>query len=210
MWSDATLDELVDALLRLYPLKDERRTGWELRGIRGPERVAGHSWGVALLARCLAPVADRADDGPGLDRQRLLELAIVHDVGEAIVGDVATRVDSARQSMSDGEKRVAEREAARSLLAPFEPALFERWEEYERRSSREAAFVKDMDLLDMCLQALYYERRERYDPGPNDAFDRFEALDEFFATARPRVSTPLGRALYERIHARYREERCDG
>jgi putative hydrolase of HD superfamily len=59
-----------------------------------------------------------------------------------------------------------------------------------------------MDLVDMCLQALVYERQGRYDE--DGEFDsNYDRLDEFFATAEPRLSTEIGRDLYDLIRARY-------
>jgi putative hydrolase of HD superfamily len=183
----------LEALARAFALKDERRTGWELRGIYDPETVAGHSWGVALL--CLV-YSERA----GIDPDHALRLAVIHDIAEAETGDVATRVDPEKQTVSTEEKEAREREAIADLADPFD--FLSLWEEYEARESPEARFVKDMDLIDMCLQALVYEREERYEKGESDAFERFEDLDEFFATAEPRLTTDVGRELFSEIHGR--------
>ncbi|MEX2314675.1 MAG: HD domain-containing protein, partial [Thermomicrobiales bacterium] len=75
----------ADAILGFWSqalqLKRLRRTGWLDRGVAGPESVADHSWGVALLAWLLAR------DQPGLDRERVLLLGLVHDLPEAVAGD---------------------------------------------------------------------------------------------------------------------------
>jgi putative hydrolase of HD superfamily len=189
----------LDALLVALALKDESRTGWDLRGVRDPESVAAHSWGVAYLTLLYA-------DEAGVDRDRALRMAVLHDVGEAVVGDVATRVDPDRQSMGMEEKERREREAIEDLLGPFDGDLRDLWEEYEARDSPDARFVKDADLVDMCLQALHYEREGRYDPdAENDEFEAFDDLDEFFATAEPRLSTEVGRRLFEEIRERYED-----
>lgn len=202
MADDADADD-VDALLAALDLKDERRTGWQLRGVSDPESVAAHSWGVAYLALLYA-------DEAGVDPDRALRLAVLHDLGEAIVGDVATRVDDGKQSMPADEKRRRERAAAADLLGPFDGDLRDDWAEYEDRDSPEAAFVKDMDLVEACLQALHYERERRYDPdAPNDAFEEFDRLDEFFATAEPRLSTDVGRRLFAEIRERYEAAKDD-
>jgi len=62
-----------------------------------------------------------------------------------------------------------------------------------------------MDLVDMCVQALYYEREGRYDPDADDAFTEYDRLDEFFATAEPRLSTAVGRDLFDRLRAAYED-----
>ncbi|AUV80952.1 phosphohydrolase [Salinigranum rubrum] len=182
----------MDALEAGFALKDERRTGWQLRGVDDPESVAAHTWGVSLL--CLA-FADEA----GVDPDRALRLAVVHDLAEARTGDVPTRVDPSKQPLSAEEKERRERAAMAELARPF-PPIEEAWEAYERRDTHVARFVKDMDLVDMCLQALAYERGERY-AGEFDS--EFAALDEFFATAEPRLSTDVGRRLFEETRARY-------
>jgi putative hydrolase of HD superfamily len=199
---DPVGDDPLDALDRLeagFALKDERRTGWQLRGVTDPESVAAHTWGVSLL--CLA-FAEEA----GVDPGEALRLAVVHDLAEARTGDVPTRVDSSKEPLSDAEKERRERAAMAELGGPF-PAVTEAWETYERRDTPVARFVKDMDLVDMCLQALVYERGERYAEG-DEAFDsEFAALDEFFATAEPRLSTDVGRRLFDEIRARYERVR---
>jgi putative hydrolase of HD superfamily len=183
----------LDALAESFALKDERRTGWQLRGVDDPESVAAHSWGVSLL--CLA-FADEA----GVDPDRALRLAVVHDLAEARTGDVPTRADPRDEPLSAEEKARRERAAMADLGRPF-PPVEAAWEAYERRDTAVARFVKDMDLVDMCLQALVYEREERYSAGGFDS--EFDALDEFFATAEPRLSTDVGRRLFAEIRARY-------
>ncbi|MFB6234085.1 MAG: HD family hydrolase [Halopenitus sp.] len=207
--SDAELDALLDAL----QLKDERRTGWQLRGIDDPESVAAHSWGVAYL--CLT-LGDRfRADLPDLDLDRALRLAVVHDVAEAETGDVATRADSTvdtADAPDAEEKEALEREAMAALAGPLPDHLRDAWEEYEARETPEAILVKELDLVEMCLQALFYERRDRYEPSEGEpaAFQEYEALDEFFATAAPRLRTPTGKALVAGIRERYEAARGNG
>ena len=204
---DDDLGEALDAVLAAYELKDERRTGWQLRGVAEPESVAAHSWGVAYLVVALG---DRlAVDLPGVDLDRALRLAVVHDVAEAETGDVATRADSTADSVDREAKVAAERAAMRDLAGPLPERVRDAWEAYEARDSPEAVLVKECDLLDTCLQAVHYERGDRYDParGEPDAFDEYDGLDEFFATSEPRLRTDAGRDLFAAIRERYRRER---
>ncbi len=198
-------DEL-DALLEALTLKDESRTGWVLRGIDAPESVAAHTWGVATL--CLL-YADRAE--PDVDRDRAISMALVHDLAEARTGDIPTRADDEHQQVSAEEKAASERAAIADLLAPFDAdtdgEFRSLWAEYEARETATAQFVKDMDLIDNCLQALTYERENRYDEtDENDAFSQYENLDEFFATAAPRLHTTIGETLFEETKTRYERE----
>ena len=204
---DAAAEPALDALLDAYALKDERRTGWQLRGVDAPESVAAHAWGVAYLVLALG---DRfREDLPAVDLDRALRLAVVHDVAEAETGDVATRADSTADRVDPAAQEAAEREAMTDLAGPLPDRVRDAWEAYEARDSPEAVLVKECDLLDVCLQAVIYERDDRYDPaaGDPDAFREYDDLDEFFATTEPRLRTETGRALFARLRDRYRAAR---
>ena len=63
-----------------FALKDIKRAGWTRIGIEQPESVAAHSWGMCWLIMALAP--------DNIDRPKAIQLAILHDLAEARVGDI--------------------------------------------------------------------------------------------------------------------------
>ena len=202
------VDSAVDAVCAAYELKDERRTGWQLRGVDDPESVAAHSWGVAYL---VVAFGDRfRDELPGVDLDRALRLAVVHDVAEALTGDVATRADETADPIDREAKAAAEREAMATLADPLPARIADAFATYEARETPEAVLVKECDLLDTCVQAVVYEREDRYDPATGDptAFTEYDALDEFFATTEQRLQTDAGQVLFDRLRARYRHHRA--
>lgn len=183
---------MIDTLVRAYRLKDEPRRGWVLRGVAAPESVADHSWGTALLCLLFA-------DEAGVDGGEAARIAVLHDLAEALTGDVAHRLDPADREMSLEEKARREVAAMDVLLpegVPASAAAREAWEAYEERRGPEAVFARDMNLIDMCLQALIYEADGRH------AYP--EGLGEFFASADARLETQVGRRLFGEIEARYR------
>lgn len=175
-------------------LKDEKRTGWEERGIVYPESVAAHTFGTAFLAWVLG-------DGD----ERAVKMALAHDIHEAVSGDIPSGgLDEEEQTA----KKSDEEDAFAELVStsPFDlEEMAELWEEYESRETETARFVKDMDLLDMVLQAYIYEKQERYQDD-----ERFRqthgSLDEFFEHAQDRLHTEMSRDLFDRIRDRYTEE----
>lgn len=191
----------VPSLAEWFELKDERRTGWVLREVDSPESVAGHSWGVATL--CLL-YAERA----GIDREKAVAMALVHDIGEARVGDIPMRAEDGDRPVPEGEKEAAEREAVIDLTAPFgDEEIHALWEEFEAGETPAATFVQDMDQIDSCLQALKYERQSRYDEDKvNEQFTEHDNLDEFFATAAGEIRTGVAEDLFRRITAEYEQE----
>lgn len=192
-------------LLHAYRLKDRPRAGWRLRGVEDGESVADHTWGTALLCLLYAEAA-------GVDRLAALEIAVLHDLAEAEIGDLPSLADPAERPVDEAEKARLEREAMDALerFWPGAPGrrVRARWQAYEDRDGTAARFVRDMNLLDMCLQALIYEREGRYDPDAElPAFGRHPHLDEFFASAEARVATPFGRARVQEVAAAYRAVR---
>jgi putative hydrolase of HD superfamily len=137
----------VQALQAAFALKALPRAGWVRTGVPGPESVAAHSWGVALLVLALLP--------EGLDLRRALTYAVLHDLPEALAGDTTPH-----DGVSAERKASAEHAAMATLAAglPRGAALQATWEAYERQDDPEARFVRELDRLDMALQADLYRR----------------------------------------------------
>jgi putative hydrolase of HD superfamily len=134
------------ATLKLLP-----RTGWLQRGIPNPESVAEHTFGVAALALLIG------DTVAGLDRGKLLAIAMLHDMAEALLSDLPA---SARRFIGAERKHEAERRALEEMFAglPNRAEYVALWEEYARGCSPEARLVKGIDRIEMLAQALAYER----------------------------------------------------
>lgn len=189
---------MIDTLLKTLELKDEKRTGWQLRNVEDPESVADHSWGVALLILIYGETEE-------INTDKALKMALVHDLAEVETGDLPTRAVDVEQEISDEEKELKEREAISGISKDLNRhEIRHLWKEYNRKKSSEANFVKDMDMIEMCLQALKYEKEERYDPEKdNENFKEYENMDEFFATTQPRLNTETGEELFKKIKSRY-------
>ncbi len=144
---EADKDVERERLLRCLRLKRVVRAGWTRFPIEYPESVAAHSWGLALIALLTCP--------PELDREKVVTLALIHDLAEVIVGDI-TPFDG----VSEEDKRVQEEQALADILGshPRSEELQSMWQEFEDRTTPEGAFVSDLDKLDMGLQAEIYEQ----------------------------------------------------
>lgn len=160
-------------LLEALGLKRLPRAGWVRRGIEDPESVAAHAWGVAWLVLVLLP--------PELRRERALAYAVLHDLPEVRVGDL-TPADG----VSRPEKQAREHGAMQALCGA-RPDLLDLWEAYERQQDPEARFVRQLDRLDMALQAVAYERLTGQD------------LREFLASARQVIDHPALVAILDEL-----------
>ena len=136
-----------------FKLKHLSRAGWLRVGISSPESVASHSWGVGYLALITAP----AD----LDIQKLLAMALIHDLPEIIVGDITPH-----DGITTQEKHAQEEAAAHRIL---DNKAFTLWKEYQQKKTPEAQYLSLLDKVDMALQAQIY----------GSSFNTNEFLDSF-------------------------------
>jgi putative hydrolase of HD superfamily len=97
------------------------------------------------------------DHFPDADLEKLLKICLVHDLGEAIRGDVPAPEQARRRAADPSASKAAqEREDLLALLAPL-PAptrleLTSLWDEYEAAQSPEARIAKGLDKLETILQ----------------------------------------------------------
>jgi putative hydrolase of HD superfamily len=141
----ARLEGLIGFLQSASALKDTLRTGRTASGRR--ESTADHSWRLCLLVMLLA------DGLEGMDLLRLLQLCLVHDLAEAVTGDVP----APEQAAADGRKE-RERDALRLLCAPLPEDLRQRilalCAEYEAGCTPESLMAKGLDKIETMLQHL--------------------------------------------------------
>jgi len=144
-------NKLLDFFILAGKLKNEKRRGWKVSGVKNIESVADHSYRLALMTYVIGSKMD-------LDVNKAMKMALVHDIAEAIVGDVIVWKDF---DMTKEEKRRKESEAIekiREMLGDHSKGIIELWEEYEERKTKEAKLVHDVDSLEMILQAMEYKK----------------------------------------------------
>jgi putative hydrolase of HD superfamily len=139
-------------------LKRLDRTGWVLRGLApGAESVAAHSYGVAFTAMLLADEV-RAR-GVEVDVERVLRIALLHDLAEARTGDMPrTMALYYGAEARHAAERAAFDDMVRSLGGARSADYGALHADYEARESLEARLVKAADIVDLLAQALAFER----------------------------------------------------
>ena len=174
------MEELVNFWKLAARLKEEARRGWVQRlHLKDVESVADHSYGVAMLS--LYEAYRR-----GYDIEKVLKLALVHDLEEAITGDL-TPLDKRRKGATEAFrlKRSAMNEVLRRFPAEGRREYRDLWTDLREGRSREARLVKDLDRLEMALQAAEYGKKVRNRTG----------LSEFYRSALGEILDPGLRAI---------------
>lgn len=137
-------------------LKQTYRKGWLERGLSEAhcESVAEHTFGVAMLALLLGR------NRPELNLEKVLRLALIHDLGEAHVGDLTPS-----DAVPKAEKTAREEVAVDAILAHFSDSaeLKSDWQEYEDQKTSEARFVKQLDRLEFALQGALFRDASHLD-----------------------------------------------
>ncbi|CAG9536883.1 unnamed protein product [Cercopithifilaria johnstoni] len=158
----AEMRDIFSLLKILDELKHLKRTGWMKFNIPEPETVACHMYRMAVLAMLLDDDCDRA---------KCIRMTLVHDLGEAIVGDITPHC-----GISATEKHRLEDEAMKKITEMVPSTTgedwYSLWQEYEGSETKEAKIVKHLDKFDMIVQAFHYEQRYGID------------LEEFFTTTK--------------------------
>ena len=173
---------IVRVFFEFNHLKSLYRQGWLKAGIPKAhcETVAEHSLGVALLALFLAEA-----QFPELDPVRLVRMGLLHDFGEIYAGDIVPG------GMSLEDKHELERRSVERVFGrlPNGADYLAVWEEFERGETAEARFLKEIDRLEMGLQASVYEQ------------EGFEGLDKFFESTDKALTTPALREILDSLKA---------
>lgn len=171
-------------------LKDVLRSGHTSSG--RAESTAEHSWRLCLMAMAFE------EELAGLDVLKVLKLCVVHDLGEAIHGDIPAVSQGAHPDKSERE-----RADLLTLMAPLDDKLrgelLALWDEYENAASPEAKAVKALDKLETILQHNQGANPEDFDYAFNLGYGRkhtgttllFSALRELVDDDTRRRIVPL-------------------
>ncbi len=144
----------------IYKLKNVLRKGWMHYGVTSEhgryESDAEHTFSMAMLALEIME-KEKLD----LDREKVLKMILVHELGEIEIGDTihifgdTKDADKRRKEKHDAEMKCVKRLAKNYHL----PNILKLWEEFEKKESKEAIFVQEMDRFDAIKQSKIYAEK---------------------------------------------------
>ena len=139
---------LFDFFYIVSELKKTPRKGWKEKiGTSHPESVADHSFSVAVMAMVFS-------DLKKLDTQKMLKMALLHDLSESITGDFTP------EEISKNDKKEIENQTMNEILSRLPSELANEyakiWNEFQEGTSKESILMHEIDRLEMAMQALKY------------------------------------------------------
>ena len=162
---------LFDFFYIVSELKKVPRNGWKKKvGIEHPESVADHSYVTAIMSMVFS-------DTVGLNTEKILKMALLHDIAESITGDFTP------EDISKENKKIVENEVMGEILSKLPSKLGDEykkiWIEYVQENSKEASLMHEIDRLEMAIQAVKYS---------SEGFSK-EILKTFVESARKEMKT---------------------
>jgi putative hydrolase of HD superfamily len=151
---DTDLNGILNFLKNAEKLKSTLRTAWTADGRQ--ESTAEHTWRLCLMILLFE------GKYPDVNFHKLLKICLIHDLGEAISGDISA-VDQAKM----GSKAGAERNDFVMLIDPLDESqkkeFLALWDEYEAAETKEAKLAKAFDKLETILQHIQGKNPEDFD-----------------------------------------------
>ena len=166
---------------KVLELKNIPRQGWKDKlDMNNVESVADHSYSTAIMSMVLS-------DLEGFDTEKIIKMALLHDLAESIVGDMTP------DKINDKRKINRENKAMKQILENLPSNLSQEyivlWDDFQKNSSKEANFLHEIDKLEMAFQAKFY-----LDKGISKA-----KLRSFFETSNNEIKNKQLRNILIRI-----------
>jgi len=176
--------EILGFLVEVGKLKILKRTGWILRQVKNPETVAQHTFQMTVMSWILGELK-------GLDTNRIVKIALVHDLCEVYAGDqtpydpiLASSKLNKKEILKMVEKparipysmrlewllkkRTKEWKAIVRLTSHLPKVLqneiVDLWIDCEEGLTREGRFVSQVDKMVNLFQAIEYWKKDKSFP----------------------------------------------
>ena len=170
------IDGILKFLRLAEKLKDTIRTGYTSEGRQ--ESVAEHTWRLCLMAVLFSK------EYPDVNFERLIKICVIHDLGEALNGDIPAPEQAGRPSKTEQER--ADLQAVLDPLpVDLKVEIEGLWEEYENASTPEARLAKALDKLETILQHNQGKNPTDFDYRFNLAYGKkYTSYDPLIASIR--------------------------
>ena len=132
--------QLIDFLGRIEGLKCKTRHSWTSSGRQ--ESVAEHSWRLSVMAWLCR------DEFPTVDIDKVIKMCLIHDLGEAITGDIPSFYKTQEHEL---EEEKAIESLCNTLPKPYSDELLGLFAEMREMKTDEARLFKSLDNMEAVI-----------------------------------------------------------
>ena len=132
------------------------RAGWVERDIPCPENVAEHMYGCWLIGMLYLPNSYLAED---YDKNTVLQMLLIHDLGETETGDISRPQKLERQQYFDARESLVMQGLLLSGTYPSsvdQTSYLENWKGWEARRDINAKIARDIDNIQTLFRFCKY------------------------------------------------------
>lgn len=177
---DKELENILDFIFKINQLKKMPRTIWVSMGIKNPETVAGHIFTTTLMGWIFG--SERKE----LNLEKILKITLCHEFPSVYTGDLITpfilpkgeekreifekwprleKKEKEKIFFGDYQKeRKAIERLTKKLESDLKKEIIGLWDEYKNNLTPEARFVNQINVLAVLLEALLYQKKDKYLP----------------------------------------------
>lgn len=168
------MKHIANLLFEARILKDINRSGYAFLG-DGKESIAEHSFLTAFICFAMAKI------DPDLDMEKVVTMAIVHDIAEARTGDF--------NYVEKKYSTIDEAKAISHLIKhiPFGNDIKDLIDEFNQGLTKEAKFVQDADQISFIL-----ELKKINDTG-------LKGSEKWLSVVQKRLQTDTGKKIAQSI-----------
>lgn len=140
------MKDIAKFLLEMGMLKNVKRSGWWMAGIKHPESVADHSFRTAAIGFMLAKMENA-------DADKVMKMCLFHELAETRISDIHK---VGRRYIKPEIEMTIIKEQAKMLPDEIGNELVNLMTEMEAGKTKEAIIAKDADYLECAIQAKEY------------------------------------------------------
>ena len=132
--------EYIEFLNAIEKLKCNTRHSWTSSGRH--ESVAEHSWRLAMMAMLCK------DEYPELDIDKVIKMCLIHDLGEAVTGDIPAFVKTQEDEQNEENALL---QLLSALPEDMQKEFIALFSEMNERKTPEAKLFKSLDNLEALI-----------------------------------------------------------
>ena len=142
---------ILNFFRRVIELKTVPRQGWKDKlGLNDVESVAEHTYSTAILSMIFS-------DLQGLDTEKIIKMALIHDLAESVIGDLTP--DQIPKNKKNKLENTTMKQILKNLPKKISDNYYDIWNEYQKNSTDESILLHEIDKLEMGLQAKFYQTK---------------------------------------------------